>query len=287
MYSWGQFHKDIGQATSSGLPTISSISRLTYDSMQTNSGEFFARLDMPSDFFFKGFIGGGWTNNGHMNDEDFGIPLLVTYAPYSNTLSSAVTGNIFYAVFDGGYDFLRESTYKVGGFVGYFHLDEKMNAFGCAPIANINCIPNTPTTGAATITETDHWDALRIGAAVEAMLTPQVKLSADIAYLPYVSFNGFDNHFFGNSGVLGETFSETGSGQGVQLEGVVSYLFTPNFSVGVGGRYWGLWTTSGTINRTFSALCGCGSTPGFFKGTAEEAGAFLQASYKFSMPSEP
>jgi len=72
MYSWGQFHKDLGQPAVSASPSISSISRLTYDDMRTNSGEFFARLDTPWDVFIKGFIGGGRTNSGHMNDEGCG-----------------------------------------------------------------------------------------------------------------------------------------------------------------------------------------------------------------------
>jgi opacity protein-like surface antigen len=290
MYSSGLFHKDIGQPVASGLPGVSSISRLTYNDTNTSSGEFFARLDMPSNFFVKGFVGGGatgggWSGNGHMNDEDFGIPLLGTYAPYSNTLSANATAHTFYGVFDAGYDFMHASSYKVGGFVGYFHFDEGIDAFGCAPIANINCIPNTPLSGSPGITETDHWDALRIGAASEVMLTSQVKLSGDVAYLPYVTFNGVDNHFFGNSAVLAEINPETGHGQGVQLEGILSYYFTPTISVGVGGRYWGLWTTSGTTNRTFDANGSAVPSPAqFFSGTVEQAEAFIQMSLKFGVP---
>ena len=284
MYSWGLFHKDLGQPVSSGSPTISSISRLTYDDMQTNSGELFARLDTPWNFFVKGFVGGGWADSGHMNDEDFGIPLLGAYAPYSNTLSSNVTANTLYGVFDGGYDLLQGSTYKVGVFVGYFYFGETMSAFGCAPIANINCIPNVPASGSPIITETDHWDGLRLGTSAEMMLTPQIKLNGDVAYLPYATFSGVDNHFFGNVGLLGETFPATGRGQGVQLEGALSYYLTPMLSVGVGARYWGLWTTSATYDRTFDALGAFPSVTNFYRATTEQAGAFLQLSYKFGVP---
>src|SRR5262249_2061586 len=62
---WGQFHKDIGNFTSSGLPSISSVSRLTYDDMQTQAGEFFGRVDLPWDLFVKGYIGGGAIRAGH------------------------------------------------------------------------------------------------------------------------------------------------------------------------------------------------------------------------------
>jgi hypothetical protein len=161
-------------------------SRLTYDDMQTNSGEFFARLDTPWNFFVKGFGGGGWTNSGHMNDEDFGI-ILAAYVPYSNTISGNVIGNISYGVVDGGYDFLHGSTYKAGAFVGYTEFHQVMNAYGCVQIAN----PNSDCVGPAAlplsvlgITEDDTWKALRVGMSGEAMVTDRVKVTADVAYLP-------------------------------------------------------------------------------------------------------
>ncbi|MEH2509178.1 opacity protein-like surface antigen [Nitrobacteraceae bacterium AZCC 1564] len=48
-------------------------SRLTYDDRTTHAGELFGRIDSPWGMFVKGFIGGGATVNGHMNDEDWGI----------------------------------------------------------------------------------------------------------------------------------------------------------------------------------------------------------------------
>jgi len=77
--SWGQFQKELGLFTDSGVPSISGVSRLTYDDMRTNAGEFFTRIEAPSNLFVKGLIGGGRTNNGHMNDEDFVIPFSSTY----------------------------------------------------------------------------------------------------------------------------------------------------------------------------------------------------------------
>jgi hypothetical protein len=56
------------------------------------------------------------TGRGHQNDEDSfngGIP-------YSNTFSDKVEGHLNYAVADIGYDFIRESSHKVGAFVGLF-----------------------------------------------------------------------------------------------------------------------------------------------------------------------
>jgi outer membrane protease len=252
--------------------------------MKTNSGEFFARLDTPWNFFVKGFVGGGSTGSGHMNDEDFGItffnPPAPPYIPYSNTISGNVTGNTVYGVIDGGYDFLHGSTYKAGAFVGYTEFHQVMNAYGCVQIAN----PNSDCAGALAspsstlgITENDTWNALRVGMSGEAMVTDRVKVSADVAYLPYVNFSGLDTHW---QRVPVTLFPETSNGgHGVQLEGILSYYFTPTFSVGVGGRYWAAWTTNGSdYNAT------AGSIPTNFRGTFEQAGAFVQASYKFGVP---
>ncbi len=278
MYSWGQFHKDIGQSVVSTSPSFSSISRLTYDDMRTNSGEFFARLDNPWDFFIKGFIGGGRTNSGHMNDEDFGLNFS-SFIPYSNTIAGNVTGNIGYGAIDAGYDFLHGPTYKAGGFIGYTQFHQVMNAYGCVQIANANsdcAAPFVTPLGTLSITENDTWQALRVGMSGEAMVTDRVKVAADVAYLPYVNFKGLDTHWQRVPVIL---FTETSNGgQGVQLEGLLSYYFTPALSVGVGGRYWAAWTTNGTT--TAEGI----NFPQSFRGAFQQAGAFVQASYNFSIP---
>ena len=66
------------------------------------------------------------------------------------------------------------------------------------------------------------------------MIADRFKLGAYVAYLPYVTFNGTDNH------VLRDLRSpESGMGRG-RLEGILSYLVTDQFSLGVGGRYWAM-----------------------------------------------
>ena len=278
--SWGQFKKTFGLLESLGLPALSDLSRLTYDGMQTHSGEFFGRIETPWNMFIKGYVGGGGTDNGHMNDEDNVIIFGPVVAAYSNTLSPAVTGDIRYGAIDVGYDFLRGNGYKVGAFAGYFAFNQNMNAFGCLAIASVNCAPNpVPTSGSPVITEGDRWQAVRIGVAAETMLTDRIKLSGEAIYLPSVRFNGVDQHFIGNTGVLAEVIPASGRGQGVQLEAVASYYLTPQWSVGLGGRYWGMWTSpTGQLNFTFPPPP---TQPQFFRAQVEQLGAFVQTSYKF------
>jgi hypothetical protein len=128
--------------------------------------------------------------------------------------------------------------------------------------------------------------AVRLGVAGETMLFDRLKLSGEVAYLPWVKLNGVDQHFFGNSGILASDNPESGNGRGVQLEAFLSYYITPHFSVGVGGRYWGLWTSNnGQVTRDFNNGVPIPSTPPqYFKGVVEQAGVLVQASYRFGAP---
>ena len=113
------------------------------------------------------------------------------------------------------------------------------------------------------------------------MLTSRLKLGAEVAYLPDVQFKAVDQHFFGNTGILATNNPERGHGRGVQAEAVLSYYLSPQLSLGVGARYWGLWTTTGTIVRDFDARGFLTPTLAQnFKAASEQIGAFVQASYK-------
>ena len=66
---------------------------------------------------------------------------------------------------------------------------------GCTQIANqlSDCVPPIPSSVLG-ITENDTWQSLRVGVNGEIMITDRFKLGADIAYLPFVQFNGTDDH---------------------------------------------------------------------------------------------
>jgi opacity protein-like surface antigen/outer membrane protease len=268
-YSWGRFQKDL---PSGPVNDKSLVSRLTFNDT-ANTGEFFGRIDTPANIFVKGYVGGGRISSGHLNDEDW-FPF--STVAYSNTLSPVSAGPLSYGTIDVGYDFLRGSWYKAGAFVGYNRYSYKLNAVGCTQIANPNsdCIPSIPTS-VAVITESDTWNSARVGFSAETQLFDRWKLSGDVAYVPYTKFTGTDNHFLRDL-----VIRESGHGQGVQAEAFLNYYVTDALSLGVGGRYWALWTTSGSDTFIFSGVSnGPSSRNDTFR--AERAGVTFQGSYKF------
>ncbi len=268
VHGWGQFHKDLG-IQGEGITSLAS--RLTYDGTSTNGAELFGRIDTAHDVMVKGIVG-GLSGGGHMNDEDWGLPSppFPAFVPYSNTLSD-VDDRIRYAIVDVGYDWWRWADYKVTPFIGWSYFQQHMKGLGCRQIANGNSDCTTPIpTSVLGITEYDTWNALRLGLAVQLPLAPRLSLSAEAAYLPYVSFSGTDNH------VLRMLVSpEDGHGVGAQLEAMLSYAITDALSVGAGGRYWSMWTTSGDVN-----FGGTGTIIPM-RYAAEQAHFLVQGSYKF------
>ncbi|UVO30355.1 outer membrane beta-barrel protein [Bradyrhizobium arachidis] len=276
--SRGRFQWDHSAVPYGGLEAPSTLlSRLTYYGLDGLSGELFGRVNSPWGVFLKGNIGLGRFDKGHMNDEDWG--LVDGGLSYINTISGQANGRFTYYTADVGYDFLRGANYKVGGFIGWTYYEQSSDSIGCVQIANpLHTCPAKPDTVVGS--QNSQWNAARVGLSAETMLTERWRLNTDVAYLPWTDFKGRDNHLFRPT----TTFIEQrgSGGGGVQLEGVLSYLITNNFSVGVGGRYWAMWTKKDSEDT----CTGCvgpriiGGT-GFAKFSMERWGTFFQASYRF------
>lgn len=265
VYGWGRFQKDLG-IQSEGLTSLAS--RLTYSDMTTNGAELFARLDLPGGLMAKGFVGKG-NGGGHLNDEDWAIPF-ATFVPYSNTWSD-VDDRIRYGVIDVGYDIWRSTQFRFAPFAGYSTFHQSMKGFGCIQFANPNsdCSPPIPTSTEA-IAEDDTWHAARLGVAADLQIVPGITLSADAAYLPYVRIKGIDDH------VLRDLISpERANGTGTQLELILKYALTERLSIGVGGRYWAMWTPDGIVDFGGEEI-----VPMRF--SVEQTALLFQGSYTFS-----
>lgn len=72
-----------------------------------------------------------------------------------------------YYTADVGYDFLRDSTYKLGAFVGWTYYGQKSDSIGCVQIASpYACL--APSERRLTGSQDTNWDAPRIGLSAEA-----------------------------------------------------------------------------------------------------------------------
>jgi hypothetical protein len=101
----------------------------------------------------------------------------------------------------------------------------------------------------------------------------RVRLSLEGAYLPVVALDGVDRHW--RRPDINPS-AESGRGDGVFLEGIVSYDVTPSVSVGVGGRYWRMQADKAqTTGFPFAP-------PSPMKFATERYGGFVQLSYKLA-----
>jgi hypothetical protein len=284
VYAWTRFQQDLGKPPLA-LPVDNS--RLTWKDQRTNGGELFGRIDTPENIMVKGFIGLGRGDQGHIYDEDWGNVAkdsggTITDVTGYQVTESATTSKIRYFTLDLGYDWLRGGAYKVAPYVGYNYFEYTMSAFGCTFLMFVppqTCDATAPPRQLF-LQEEDTWISWRLGTSAELMLTPWLKVSGDVAYLPYVRFAGIDNHPLRGGDGPSTRSPARGDGTGVQVEGLVSYEVVDGFSLGVGGRYWSMQVPSGTTNF-------------FSKGdfinqrfAAEQTAVFVQASYKFAGPSD-
>jgi opacity protein-like surface antigen len=277
-FSSGKFQWNIGPRPGN---TNSDVSRLSYRDLSGLSGEYAQRIETPSNVFAKGYFGLGSINSGSINDEDWLLQSPGNTIPYSNTISDIENGSIQYVTADFGYDIMSEEQQKLGLFVGYNYLHEQWDSYGCTQIADARG-PCTPQISNNTIvgTENSTWNSLRVGANAQTSLADRVWLSADLAYLPYAQVTGRDNHLARATTTF---FDQEGTGRGVQLETIISYAVSKEFSLGLGGRYWAMWTRSGTDHCTGCDGVEVVSPPRSAKFSTARYGVFLQGSFKLDV----
>lgn len=254
-------------------------SRLIFDDLDGYTGEVYARVDHRSGLFVKGFVGAGSITNGWLYDEDFPAGPV-----YSRTLS-ATTGNLSYINLDLGHSLVKTAEANVGAFIGYNYYDEHLVSTGCTQLAGSTvCVDPTISANFPGITQDDRYDSFRVGLTTQFWLTNQLQLSAESAYIPYVGYNGMDNH--NARELIGPEFSSLGDG--MMLEAILKYKLTSHLDIGLGGRYWAWNMRDGMLD--FDFLNEPTPTPiqEPSRFTMERFGVFAQANYHWddnaSMP---
>jgi outer membrane protease len=255
------------------------VSRLTYDGLQGHAIEAYGRVDHTSGFYMKGYAGIGIVNRGNLNDEDF--PPFVT--PYSSTDSEQREGTLAYASIDLGYNLIRRPEFRLGAYAGYHYLDQSVSAYGCGQIAANNAIcGNQIPDNVLVITQSNHWNSLRLGLDATIRLGGPFSLTLDAAWLPYVKLNGGDSHWLRigtTPGSFAGEIPEDGQGNGYQLEAALAYAVNRDVSIAVGGRYWRMDTKGHTHFE--GNVVGVNAFPQPVDWTVESYGVFVQGSFKF------
>ena len=257
-----------------GFPSGQLNSQLTYSNLTANAGEIFGRVEHISGFFLKGYLGGTALNSGNLKDEDF-PPVAM---PYSSTNSDQHGGSLKYATVDFGWDW-RSENLRLGFFAGYLYYAEHLNAYGCIQTASnpVCLLPPTPPVPNTVLGITDDatWNAMRFGAVAQWRFGHGLSLTTEVAWLPVGILSASDFHWLRTD--LVRPIPENGAAfDQFQLEALLKYQFSSNFSVGVGGRYWQIGTTSAQAD-----FLG-GSVPtNAITFRTETWGGFVQASYKF------
>jgi outer membrane protease len=225
-------------------------------------------------------VSAGAFSGGNLRDQDFNLPMPPFAAAYSSTDSDMKKSTLTYANIDFGYYLWRGPRGKIGGLVGYHFLREKLGAYGCAQNGGSPdvCVPTIPTS-TLVITQENRWHSLRIGMAGDVMLTPNLRLSAEAAYLPYVKLDGRDWHWLRIGTDFNGPTPETGRGTGAQFEAVLSYMVNEYVTIGVGGRYWRLNAPKGTAHFDQSVIGG--ANPQVEKFKTDRYGVFVQAGVKY------
>jgi opacity protein-like surface antigen len=240
-YSQSTFRYGLG-----GAPHGALVSRLSYTSQHSNSGEIFGSAQYPHGVLIRAMVGTGGNNGGSLQDQDF--PTIAAVPAYSSTQSTQKSGALTYSIVDAGYAVFARSGFNLLPFLGFTYMHEQMNAYGCVQ-TQVNgpfCAPAPGIyPGALGISENATWTAMRVGMSANyALRWHDLRFGADAAWLPYGALDASDSHWLrintpdGFSGPI----LQSGTAQGVQLEVNAKMALTQKIDFGVGARYWYIYT---------------------------------------------
>ena len=281
-YWWSEGNTSFDINSSRRNPLLGNpTSTLAYDDIDANALEFVFSVRNETSTVFKGFVGGGWLDNGSLDDEDF----FAGQVKFSDTYSELNGDGLVYGTIDVGQDFTlidNGQSLVVTPFVGVNYWQETVNGYGarcnadevggfyCGPAGSVR-VPFSREV----ITNEASWASVRLGAELEATLWNRLTLRGDAAILPVAYLWNEDSHYLRTDLGRVPNIEDSGTGWGYQLEGEVRLDLTPHWALGAGVRYW-YAETNGK-----SDFVNLGVTTELQDFTSERLGVFGNVTYRF------
>jgi hypothetical protein len=120
--------------------------------------------------------------------------------------------------------------------------DQLGNPF-CGPAGAIVVPMSTPV-----ITFDTTWHAIRVGGDAKFDINERWSVSGELAFVPYAWLSNDDSHLLRTDlGPSPNIVTRGWRGMGAEAEAFINYKVLPNFEVGVGARYWGIFTQAGSV----------------------------------------
>jgi hypothetical protein len=243
-------HNAQGVDPTLGNPT----SVLLYENLDANVFELFGRQNFRNHLFLKGTLGVGQVNRGSFDDEDFNAGQV----KFSDTTSSVTQGRIGYGTIDLGYQWvLREGAVTLGVFGGYGQWTENVDAYGATD--HLGDIGGDISRDVKVISNKVVWRALRVGFSGEFLFGAALRLSLDLAAIPYATFRNEDSHHLRDDLGPVPNILIDGRGIGVQWDAELRYEIRRRTELGLGVRYWYLQSTE--ASRSLPNLPGFAELP--------------------------
>jgi hypothetical protein len=243
----GRYWHSMGKTTwnhdaSSANPMFGDpTSRLDYEHLRGSTGEIEIRGDEATGIFGRALFGIGGISSGALRDRDW----FTGQVKFSDTLSTVKGGKLAYAIVDGGWALpsLSSGPLTTKLFAGYGFWGETVPAHGarCLPddIGNTICpLGDAVAPAAKVISNQAQWHMLRLGVETQLRIGSMLTLSGEVAIVPIGLLVNADSHRLRRDLGPYPNIFQDGAGFGVQAQAMASVNITPNFSLGVGGRYW-------------------------------------------------
>ncbi len=240
-----------------GNPT----SELNYKDLRSNIFELRGEITLKQKWFLRANYGFGDITGGRLIDDDYvsqagAVCCTTLNRPhrFSRTFSDVNGSDLWYVNADLGYkgwSFFHNKA-SLRAFLGYQHWREKVEATGVtqvectSPGVECNPVGTVSNYGQTVITNTVTWNSLRLGLEGGYQFLSRFRLDASVVYIPYTWMTNEDIHHLRTDLQKSPSFSMSGTGEGVNVDGTGRFMIFPNLFFSLGYRYWWLGVTDGT-----------------------------------------